>query len=145
MYVKSTASSRHSGLTLIEVVVGLALLSTLLVSLLMAQRRHWRQIQAARQKLAACKAADELLTGWYSGSASVPLARSGGVPNNRALRWRTRVVPNRETRRWGMELVRLTIHSAEATDSLERESRPFLTVDVVVGPAPIPESGEVIR
>lgn len=145
MYAKFTVSSRSSGLTLIEVLVGLAMLSTLLVSLLVAQRRHREQLQAAGQKIAACKAADELLTGWFLSAASVPLSQAGSVPSNPALRWRTKILPNRETRRVGVELVRLTIHSANAAGGKDHKLTPLVSVDVVVPLVPGAETGEVIQ
>jgi type II secretion system protein I len=132
MHAKFTVSSRNSGLTLIEVLVGLAILSTLLVSLIVAQRRHREQLQAARKKIDACQAADELLTGWFLNSGGLPLSQAGRVPNNRDLQWRTRIVPSKETRRVGVDLVRLTIHSANTADGKSGNLPPLVSVDVVV-------------
>ena len=57
---------RRGGLTLIEVVIGLLLLSTLLSSLLLSHQRHARQLQLAQRTLAAIDSADRLLADWFA-------------------------------------------------------------------------------
>ncbi len=59
------------GLTLVEVVAGLALLATLLVSILMAYGLHSGQIRAAQDRLEAIHLADELLNSWTA-TGSMP-------------------------------------------------------------------------
>lgn len=54
----------RGGLTLIEVVVGLALLATLLAAALAAGSSHLRQAKAAEEKIAATRILNRFLTEW---------------------------------------------------------------------------------
>ena len=61
----------RNGLTLVEVVAGLALLATLLVTILLAFGAHAGQIRQAERRLEAIAVADELLREWSA---------AGGIP-----------------------------------------------------------------
>lgn len=67
MWKRSFTPPDRSGLTLVEVVAGLALLVTLLVSILMAFGLHASQIRSAKDRLEATAVADKLLTAWMAG------------------------------------------------------------------------------
>lgn len=56
----------RTGLTLIEVVAGLALMGTLLVTVLLGASSHLRQLRAAQQKTIAIESLDRLLSLWSS-------------------------------------------------------------------------------
>lgn len=84
---------RRRGMTLVEVVAGIALLSTLLVMILMAHRNHSAQIRKAKDRMKAIRVADELLSVWM---ASVSLPRIGQreeVPGVSGWHWQIIPVP----------------------------------------------------
>src|SRR5687768_4560564 len=85
-----TSSRARRGATLIEVLAGLVLLGTILSSALVARGRFQRQWRAADDKLAAVRAADDLVSRWIAlppGAAPVP--GEGVVSQGPDLTWRT--------------------------------------------------------
>ena len=76
-----TPTRSYRGLTLIEVLAGLAILGTLLSGVVMASVRLQRQRALAYEKLQAVEATDALLETWFSPSSpspsSSPTATSG--------------------------------------------------------------------
>lgn len=89
-------SSLRRGVSLIEVVAGIALAATLLASTLVAVSRHFDQVQRAALKQQGVDAADELLLEWRrSGvwdSLNETLPSSGEVDEK--LVWRLDRSPN---------------------------------------------------
>lgn len=73
----------NKGLTLIEVAAALALLGTMLASIVIASGRYTRQWSAAQQRIKAVELADDLLESWHhhpEGLAAVPRqSRTGQV------------------------------------------------------------------
>jgi type II secretory pathway pseudopilin PulG len=111
------ALCNRNGLTLVEVVAGLLLLSTLLVGILKAYGNHVRQIKRAQQKLEAIALADRMLGEWfknpgwnilngnYNGNTNV-----NKKSNEPQLTWRTYTVENRDLQKTlGVKIVRLEI------------------------------------
>src|SRR3954467_14361499 len=95
----SNRSARRSrrpraGMTLLEVVAGLALLASLLGALLMAKVRYARQSAAADRRIQAVAAADALLAAWHQEPRSTPRDGSGVVPGDAQFAWRTQTVTN---------------------------------------------------
>src|SRR5688500_6139833 len=90
----SPRPTRRRGMTLVEVVGGLALLGTLLVAVLLARGRYIRQAAIADRRLQAVAAADALLAQWHQDPRSLPRAASGDVPGDGQFTWRTRTVSN---------------------------------------------------
>ena len=82
------------GLSLIEVVVSVALLSTLLVSLLSIRSRHVRQIRLASQKVLAAKLLDRQMAKWFDSETSLPVGEAGNFEGNELLSWRTFSLPD---------------------------------------------------
>ena len=72
--------SAKKGLTLIEVVVSLALLSTLFVGVLMAFNRHAEQIRGSRRTLDVVRRLDALLYEWRTQGGTVPQDDTGKFP-----------------------------------------------------------------
>src|SRR4051812_18319241 len=101
--------SWRAGLTLVEVVAGLALLSTLLVAVLSTKARVTRQWAHAQRKLEATAAADKLLAAWWATPAAFPRRSAGTVPGDGGLAWRTAPVANEVVRPLGASVVRLEI------------------------------------
>src|SRR5688500_12150631 len=89
----------RAGLTLIEVVAGLALLSTRRVAHLTTRPTLTRQWATAQQRLRAVEAADALLTVWWQEPKTFPWRASGTVPDEPGLSWRTQLVPNEPVNR----------------------------------------------
>src|SRR5215210_5494241 len=100
------------GMTLIEVLAGLALLAGLLVGVLAVKSRCARQWTHANRRLAAVAAADALLSAWWQEPASFPRSGAGTVEGNAGLAWRTRVVPNAQVNALGATTVRLEVSGA---------------------------------
>src|SRR5687767_6965975 len=104
--------ARHrwrAGLTLIEVVAGLALLSTLLVAVLTTKAKLTRQWSLAQQRLRATEAADALLTTWWQEPKTFPRQAAGRVDGEPGLRWQTTVVANEPLNRLNATVVRLEV------------------------------------
>jgi hypothetical protein len=118
-------------MTLIEVVCGLALLATVLVSILLTRARAVRQSAIAQARVDAVHVADDLLARWWADPASFPRTAGGGVEGRPTLAWRTSPVANPPARLMGGDVVRLEILDR----SIEGSREPVLAVEVVV-PSP---------
>jgi prepilin-type N-terminal cleavage/methylation domain-containing protein len=121
---------RPRGLTLVEVVAGLALLSTLLVAVLTTKARVTRQWSHAQRKLQAVAAADRLLAEWWPRRGDAfPRQSSGRVSGDTGLRWRTMPVANEPLNALRTTAIRLDILD-------ERAARPgedvLASVEVVL-------------
>ena len=66
----------RNGLTLIEVVASIALLSAILVASLMGAQRHDRQLRTAKVKSIAVSGADQLLSAWHR-QGRLPVGQRG--------------------------------------------------------------------
>ncbi len=118
MKKKSTISSRclrRAGLTLIEVVAALVILGTILVGIVLSRSRHLRQIALTERKMQAVRAADGLLTGWWSSPEGIPLEASGDVDSDPSLRWRTEVRDRPGLEELNVRVVRLEILENRST------------------------------
>ena len=133
-----------SGLTLIEVMVGLAILGTLLASLVVARARYLRQWAWAGRKADAVQAADQLLTRWWSNPEKFPHHGEGLLPKAR-LRWKTYEIGNPAASDLEARVVRLEIfEKVEVTSEMAEskgKSMPLVHVDVVLDPTK-PSSSE---
>ena len=120
-------SRKRSGLTLIEVVAGLALMATVLVGILEAGGRHVRQIKRAQRQLSAAAEADRLLTGMAGNFEQLP-DNNTGTECGDGLMWRTRLMENREAREtMNIAIVRLEIFDPKQT----KDQTPLVAIDVV--------------
>jgi prepilin-type N-terminal cleavage/methylation domain-containing protein len=114
------------GTTLIEVLAGLVILGTLLVSVALARGRFLRQWKQADQRLAAIHEADQLVEQWISGSPeSVPVNLTGRTDDSDQHRWRTQSVPSAAAASLGSIVVRLTVYGP-SEDQLPLASVDFL-------------------
>src|SRR5262245_38452988 len=128
------------GVTLIEAIAGLVILGTILSSAVIARGRFQRQIRDADNRLAAIRAADELVGKWLSqpiGTAPVP--GSGDVGASSELIWRSSWVRDRAAQRLGARIARLDIF-----DRRGRARTPLLSIEFLLRPAP-PTTREVAR
>jgi len=97
--LSKTSSPRERGLTLIELLGGLAILGMLLSGILIARGQHVRQYTRAERQLVAAEALEALLIQWWEAPEELPrrdagqLAGPDAVPGDGELRWRTRSEP----------------------------------------------------
>ena len=125
-------------MTLIEVVAGLAILGTLLASLVVARSRYLMQWALAGRKEQAVVAADRLLSSWWAAPDKWPRHGEGDLPQTK-MRWRTSILDNPVAKDLDAQVVRLEIF--ESADSSLEEQRPLSQVDVVLNLPPKPKGG----
>ena len=119
----SRRRSRSAGLTLIEVVAGLALMGGLVAALMFARVRFARQSAALDAREQAVAAADGLLAAWWREPTTLPAENAGRVPGDARLTWRTTARPNATLEQLRGVPVRLDIL---------RDDTPVLALDIVV-------------
>ncbi len=97
------------GFTLLEVVIGLVLLATVLVTSLLAMGRQRRMLRQANDRQQAISLADALLTGWHQSTTGVPLRAAAPIVERPGWWWQTEVVANRIVFGRSHPIVRLQI------------------------------------
>ncbi|MEM8670554.1 MAG: prepilin-type N-terminal cleavage/methylation domain-containing protein [Planctomycetota bacterium] len=123
---------RTRGLTLIEVLASLVLLSTLLVAILQSHDRLARQTKTARERIDAIDAADELLQEWASVSPMVIPSVSGQTATDPTYDWtiETRIEPELET--LGIRIATLRLFEAQQSDDTQPLAMvEFLTTSAI--------------
>ncbi len=109
----------RSGTTLIEVLAGLVILSTLLVALAIARGRFLRQWAQADHRIAAAHAADHLLETWLSGSPqAVPISAFGTTDDGKNDVWSTQVLSSPAAESVGAIIVRLKVLDPSVNQTL---------------------------
>lgn len=117
----------RNGLTLIEVIAGLLLMSTLLVGILTAGSQHMRQLRQAKLRLAAADVAEQALIGWAQ-SGNKLTAGQCAAPNADGLAWRVRPIGKPDApESLGIEIVRLEVFDIKADEA----KSPLISVDIV--------------
>ena len=106
--------SSRTGITLVEVVVGLILLSTLFVSMLGAFHTHRQQIQNAALRTKAIEACDELVATWQTSAAPIPVNARGTW--NDKFRWTTRLTGQSMFGPIAIHIVTLDVYDARTGD-----------------------------
>ena len=110
------------------------LLGTILSSALVARGRFQRQWRAAEDKLAAVRAADELVSEWIAApAAAAPVPGDGAVPGASGLRWRTSWLRDPYAQRLGARAARL-----EVLDGRNGSRAVLATVVFLLQPPPPP-------
>jgi hypothetical protein len=123
------SSTRHrAGTTLVEVLAALVLTGSLLVALVLAKSRHERQWDTAQRRLAAVRAADQLLAGWWAEPGSMPLSGTGVVEDQPQLLWRTSLVSNTPVEQLGARVLQLELLAADG----RVHEPPLAMVELVV-------------
>ncbi|MGB7325358.1 MAG: prepilin-type N-terminal cleavage/methylation domain-containing protein [Rubripirellula sp.] len=118
-----------AGFTLLEVLVGLAIMASVLVSSLLAFAAHQRARRLAEAKLAAVGVADELLFQLSGGRGGIPPTSRGVVPGRNDWWWQTELVGLTAPAGIPMSVVRFRI--VEATASGKQQT--LVSVDIVKG------------
>lgn len=111
MCVKYSGSCDRLGMTLVEVIVALALLSTLLVAVLVAFTKNAERIRAGLATQRAAMAADELLYDWAKRGVSPPPHGEGDVPGLEGYQWETRVLSHKLRDSLGLDIVQLRVRA----------------------------------
>lgn len=120
----------RSGLTLLEVLAGLALLATLLAGVLTAYGNHVRQVRRTQLRLKAADAADRMLTDWFQRPGGFPEEGCGTVPADVKIDWRTRrLKPLLAEREEDIPIVRLEMFDGKAKEK-NPEVEPILVIDL---------------
>lgn len=126
--------SSRLGLTLVEVIVSLALLSTLLVGMVCAHDRHARQIRNAEEMLRIVRRVDRMLYGWMETDRAIPREAAGVLADEKGLVWKTRLLTSGASKNLQIDVVRLEI-GRQADRLLEH---PVLTIDLAVPASSLP-------
>lgn len=79
------------GISLIEVLAGITLLCTLMVSVMLTWHQHWKQVAGLQQRLAAMEAIEQQLTIWYDERGGPPVNATGPMRTLPEAVWRTQV------------------------------------------------------
>ncbi len=116
--MKSFRSRQRGGFTLVEVVVGLTLLATIIVSSLLAFSKHQNQIRLARSKITAVQIADDLLNRMSASRTGIPPAASGPIPEHPTWSWRTSVTDETLRVPIPMQIIKLQIIERENESKL---------------------------
>jgi len=125
-------------MTLIEAVVGTALLGSLLVGILMADSRQRRQTWCAERRIEACTIADGLLEQWWPKRDEMPRSGGGPVDGHDRWTWRTRTVISRDAERIGGQVVVLEIYGpdlpagGDSTVAAELSREPAARVELLM-------------
>jgi type II secretory pathway pseudopilin PulG len=124
------------GATLIEVLAGLVILGTLLVSVTMARGRFLRQWAEADRRIVAARETDQLIEAWLSESSrDVPISSQGATDDSDHHPWRTRVIPSPAAASVGAIVVRLQVFE-RSEDETPLSSVDFLLQDPRVSSHP---------
>ena len=127
------------GLTLVEVVAALVVLGVLLALLVKAAGQSNHQRIVAEQRLAAAREVDGLIAGWLAGDRPIQAGMAGGMAGPPALYWSTSEVPDREARRLGTRIIRLSVFQAQPaavqagteSDTAGPARQPVLSIDLL--------------
>ena len=125
------------GLTLVEVLAGLALLGTLLASLLVAHGAQTRQARRAADRRAAAEALDALLHRWHADRERLPPAPAGPLSADGRLAWRAARLRRPGAAALGcvvvrVEAVRAGADAGAATGPAAGPAGPLAVVELLV-------------
>lgn len=128
MFSRCSHISTPRGLTLIEVVVSLGLLSTLLVGILVAYHRHAERIRASQESLNALDGIDRLMCNWTSQGISAPYPAHGELPGEDGFVWRTEAIETNYHEPLGIDIVRVAVFREESASAGD----PIASIDLAV-------------
>lgn len=114
------------GFTLVEVVAGLLLMASVLVSSLLAFSAHRQQSRTADAKLAAVRVAEDLLLDFTARQDGIPVGKRGRIAGTAGWFWRTTVVGTTAPVGVPLKVIRLQVIEVSGNRSV-----PLATVDVL--------------
>lgn len=113
---RSKPPACDAGLTLIEVIVGLVLMATLLMTSWTAISQQRRHRAFATKKQQACQVAESIVSQWYERNGQIPLRAQGFAGSMREWSWQTQVVGTASLCGMQLPIVRLEVMGRVGTD-----------------------------
>jgi hypothetical protein len=117
------------------VIAGLAILGTLLASLVVTRARYLHQWALAGRREQAAVATDELLGSWWSQPEKLPRNSEGQLPRVK-MHWRTQTIDNAVAKDLDVQVVRIEIFeqagSVTESPAASASTSPLIQLDVVV-------------
>ena len=108
--LRTSSRARRRGATLIEVLAGLVVLGVLVTSVTLARARMARQWAEAERRLAAARALDAMVAGWFDGPGeAIPTAGAGELAGAAGCTWRTTLYSDAAARELGAGVVRVEV------------------------------------
>lgn len=123
------ACSKRQGLTLIEVVAAIGLVSTLLVTTVVAFSRASRQIRQVEARDSAIVAADQLIAEWFT-TGKFPDHGETGEIGNTGFQFRITRRPSGLHRTWQAEI--LTVEVLRDRSSHPPQLDPPIEIELLV-------------
>lgn len=147
MRIEERAQHRErSAFTLIEVILGSVLLSTLVVSGIHGLRLHQQQLRFNEHRIEAVGIAERLLTLWSSRPDGVPVGGAGIVDAERQWLWQTQLVGAQSVFGQPVLVVRFEIIENRPTPGVVLVSVDFVKqAPAAVQPSIGPESPEPLN
>ena len=102
------------GLTLVEVIAGLALMASLLSTMVVAYSAHLRQHRNAQRKVLAVELLDRKLEEWRRTSQPIPVPAEGDFLDKPEFHWQTELVPNSTLHPFFGEVVRIEVREKQS-------------------------------
>ena len=115
-------------MSLIEVLAGLAIAGTLLVSILTAKRGYVRQWNEAHRRQDVVRALDAQLISWWTSPKGVP--RNGSGPLLPGATWRVREVQSETAEQLDAQIVRVEV--LDRGRGSDQWDEPLLYVDLLL-------------
>lgn len=115
-------------MTLIEVITALAILGTILATVVLAKAKHTRQLTLAHRQLEAVAATDQMLCVWWLDPDTIPRSGSGTVPGQSNFSWETHVEETNPIENINASIVRLEVRDKGTKGS----APPLVTLDLVL-------------
>ena len=110
---RSGATHYRDGLTLVEVIAGLALMASLLSTMVVAYSAHLRQHRTAQRKVQAVELLDKTLEEWRRIAQPIPVPSEGDFLGKPEFHWRTELVPNSTVQQFFGEVVRIEVREKQ--------------------------------
>lgn len=121
--------SKRQGLTLIEVVAAIGLVSTLLVTTVIAFSRASRQIRHVEARESAITATDRMIAEWFS-TGDFPVHGATGKIDDTGLRFRVARRPSGLHQAWQAEVLTVEIFGDKTDD--RPSLKPPLKIELLV-------------
>lgn len=125
--MKYSRCCRPKGLTLVEVIASLALLSTVLITVLTAWTRHSKQVDVAFRKSEAIQLLDQQIASWYSADSELPVNQSGVFTSKPEYTWQTKLLSAKTTNNdWKVATLEILVFDQR------RRDKPLAKVELLV-------------
>ena len=119
------------GFTLLEVIVGLALMGSLLVASLLAFSKHRRQLRLADKKLEAVRVADESIDRLSGQPGGIPVPTRGRIAGHPDWIWQTSVVGIAQLATVPLEVTRFQIVEFNSSNAGNQDTTLLVSIELV--------------